>query len=366
MGKQVCTLAALLALVAAPLASAEPGTEYVFDVNETTSYLELDVGGGGTVTGDAPLDGWISVFIDDPNENPADWNVKVILGRSQMEITEDLLMVIPIFGSALVEAGNIVVYDMDVWYSDPNDWEDPNDAPDPNTIAPGDPNDPNYNNPDDPSLNRWANLIGGDPATGQLNSEILYYWNFVLFVNGGDPNDPNDVVEADSDFTWSDPFEPWTVTMSDAADPNLGDVDIVVEWVFWILSGGDRFIQGTVHIEATGGIGRSLEIINNSPDRGSVTVDPNYPRIDTFPSGSTVTLTAVPEPDRGFKEWKIFDPNFPGDSNYITRDSNAVLDLVMDGDYQVEAVFTCGSGLPPFVAMALLALGLGVVIRRLS
>lgn len=366
MGKQVLALAAMLSLIAAPVAWAEPGTEYVFHVDEVNSYLELDVGGGGTVTGDAPLDGWISVFIDDPNENPADWNVRLLLGRSQMQITEDLVMVIPFFGSALVEAGGIVVYDMDVWYSDPNDWEDPNDAPDPNTIAPGDPNDPNYNNPDNTSLNRWVDLTGGNPATGQLNSEILYFWDFVLYSTGGDPNDPNDILEADSDFTWSDPFEPWTVTLSDAADPNKGDVDIVVEWVFWILNGGDRFIQGTVHIEATGGIGRTLTVTNETPDRGEVTIDPNLPRIDTFPSGSTVTLTATPVPDKSFSEWWIYDPNHPGDDNFVTKDTNAVLDLVMDDDYTVKAYFKCGSGLPPFVAMALMALGLGVVIRRLS
>ena len=78
----------------------------------------------------------------------------------------------------------------------------------------------------------------------------------------------------------------------------------------------------------------------------------------------------VPEPAEGklFRVWKIWDdPNRYPDGNYVAEDSNAVLYLTMDKDYAVEAVFKCGSAdmLPP-VGVVLMALTLGLVIRRLT
>ncbi len=100
-------------------------------------------------------------------------------------------------------------------------------------------------------------------------------------------------------------------------------------------------------------------------------IDPNdgttFPqeRLLRYTTGTEVVLVAEPLPDRSFKSWTIYDPNYPGDGNYATLDTNAVIYLTMDADYEVEALFNCGSGVPPFVAMTLLALGLGVVIRRM-
>lgn len=129
---------------------------------------------------------------------------------------------------------------------------------------------------------------------------------FLHWAEYGDPNDPN--------FDWLD-----ASTWSDANDPN--------NWV------------------------------------GTYPPDPNELR--RYTPGTEVMLVATPT-EGTFDRWKIFDPNYPGDDNYATIDSNTVIYLTMDGDYVVEASFKCGSGLPPFVAMSLLALGLGVAIRRFS
>lgn len=99
--------------------------------------------------------------------------------------------------------------------------------------------------------------------------------------------------------------------------------------------------------------------------------DPNDPneaahRILRYTDGTDVVLIAEPIAGKSFNRWVIFDPNYPGDANFGAIDSNTTLYLTMDQDYAVEAGFKCGSGLPPFLAMSLLALALGVVIRRLT
>lgn len=117
-----------------------------------------------------------------------------------------------------------------------------------------------------------------------------------------------------------------------------------------------------------------IEISPDNPDPADPfdpnTLDPNDPntnpdaRLLRYVEGCEVTLVAVPG-EGSFKEWRVYDPNFPGDSNYVTVDTNSVLYVTMDDDYVVEVDFKCGSGVPPFLAMTLLALGLGVVIRRM-
>lgn len=93
--------------------------------------------------------------------------------------------------------------------------------------------------------------------------------------------------------------------------------------------------------------------IENEPF-GTVTVDPNQP---FHMPGSTVTLEATPNPDKRFDHWAIYDPNFPGDANHATIDSNQSIAVVMMADREVQAVFKCGetgAALP-------LAVGLGLV-----
>jgi hypothetical protein len=57
-----------------------------------------------------------------------------------------------------------------------------------------------------------------------------------------------------------------------------------------------------------------------------------------------------------------------GDPLYTEfSDTNSVLYVTMGGDYLVKAVCKCGGGgLEPFAGLVLVALGVGVVIRRLT
>ncbi|MBN1341407.1 MAG: hypothetical protein JXQ73_01940 [Phycisphaerae bacterium] len=138
---------------------------------------------------------------------------------------------------------------------------------------------------------------------------------------------------------------------------------------------GALYVQGEHHVTYSehplyyewNGCVLDLRVFN-SP-WGSVEIDPpsDEPNRLSYARGTDVTLTALPNPDRSFRCWTIWaDPNQSGDANFGLVDTNAVLCLTLDGDYVVEAAFKCGSDLPPFIAMTLLALGVGSVIRRVS
>ncbi len=86
---------------------------------------------------------------------------------------------------------------------------------------------------------------------------------------------------------------------------------------------------------------------------GTVDVDPNQV---VYEPNQTVTLTACPIPSKSFKYWEVYDPNHPGDANYVALDTNDVLTLVMDADWEVTAVFECGS------SGILLLLGVGLLM----
>ncbi|MBN1346653.1 MAG: hypothetical protein JXQ73_28440 [Phycisphaerae bacterium] len=364
-----------LVLGITPLAPApqEPGTEYTFTIDEEASYVFVDIGGDGVITDQSPMVGAFSLFLGEPTAgSPTNWDVRCVLGRSNLINTEDIVLkVAPGFVEASILAEQLKLFDMDIWYQDPNDWNvdpnwwpdpndalDANDAPDPNSIAPGDPNDPNYHDPNDPNFLRWVDLTGGPGvSSGMLNSEVFFFWRYYVVAFG--------TPEEGASIEWSKPFGPWTVSVADAPllDPNetpAGEVQATVDWQFWVS--GDFAILGTVHLEGACKLyDLSLSLVN--PQYGSVAVEPNLPG---HPAGSVVVLTAEPIEGKSFNRWVIFDPNYPGDANFGTIDSNLVLYLTMDEDKSVEAAFKCGSGMPPFVAMSLLALAVGVVIRRLT
>lgn len=90
----------------------------------------------------------------------------------------------------------------------------------------------------------------------------------------------------------------------------------------------------------------SLTLYEVNGHMGQVAFDPtpddaNAPR---FGARTEVTLTAVPNAGKSFKEWEIFDPNYPGDDNHAVKDTNNPIVIVMDTDRQVEVAFKCGSG----------------------
>lgn len=106
-----------------------------------------------------------------------------------------------------------------------------------------------------------------------------------------------------------------------------------------------------------------LDLTVTNDDKGHVEVDPCAPDYDFLP-GTEVTLTAVPNEDAGFSMWKIYDPNHPGDANYLIEDTNTTITLTMEGDREMEAVFKCGSGVGSLTPMMLGLLGLFVATKR--
>ncbi len=123
------------------------------------------------------------------------------------------------------------------------------------------------------------------------------------------------------------------------------------------------------------GIGRKLTLNIAHDNWGSITVDPDlrHPADPNtlaekwfqYTDGTQIVLVATPISGKAFKEWTIYDPNYPGDVNHAVSDSNAVLCLTMDADYEVDVDFKCGSGLEPLLGVGLLVLTLAAVLRRL-
>ncbi|MBN1341641.1 MAG: FG-GAP repeat protein, partial [Phycisphaerae bacterium] len=103
---------------------------------------------------------------------------------------------------------------------------------------------------------------------------------------------------------------------------------------------------------------------------GTVALDPNDPNLPpyTYPIGAELALTAIPVEGEEFKCWKIYDPNFPGDANYVALDSNLTTTITMAADREVTAQFklggNCGSGAGPMLLTMLGMLGLFAVARR--
>lgn len=107
----------------------------------------------------------------------------------------------------------------------------------------------------------------------------------------------------------------------------------------------------------------TFNVVNGS--WGTVTVDPNRP---DYKPCMLLTLTAEPDEGREFGHWQIFDPNHPGDANYVVTDTNSTIAMFMGVDREITAVFKCGSSgaLPP-LAVALLSLtALGLIRRRVG
>ncbi len=119
----------------------------------------------------------------------------------------------------------------------------------------------------------------------------------------------------------------------------------------------------------------ALDVKNSG--KGSVLIDPelcdpndpNDPaeRLLRYTDGTEVVLVAIPTEGDSFKHWTIYDPNFPGDSNHVTIEMNPVLLLTMDGDYEIEAAFKCGSGVEqafPLLVMGLFVCAISFGARR--
>ncbi len=104
----------------------------------------------------------------------------------------------------------------------------------------------------------------------------------------------------------------------------------------------------------------SLTVTETNGEWGDVETqpEPTDPPAMQFPKGTPVTLTAVPIEGKTFGQWEIYDPNYPGDVNHATIDSNMVATIVMDTDLHVNAVWKCGTGAGPLLPVILLLAGI--------
>jgi len=110
---------------------------------------------------------------------------------------------------------------------------------------------------------------------------------------------------------------------------------------------------------------RTLTVSIVNPTMGTVELDPipEDPENPEYIEGTEVTLEAVVIDDDEFSRWVIYDPNFPGDDNYATEDFNNPISLVMDADWEVTAIFKCGSA-KAFFPLAVCGLMSIVFLRR--
>ncbi len=367
--KTVLVCAGLLVALLAPTAAAEgePGVEYIFIIDESNSSLGLEM---ANYWQGSALSGWFSLYLEDPVPgNPTNYDGKCVLGDCEFSNVDDYNFIfLPTIFEVRIFADNFHVHDFDIWYQDPNEWNldismwpdpnhatDANDAPDPNDVVRGDPNDPNYNDPNDPNVLRWANLTGGPgTSSGELNSEFLFYTQLELTF-------PNDVVSGAA-MLWSTPFDPWSVEVSDTGNPDA-PTQATLNWTFHIEPDPNYgALDGTLQLEGIGGVARQLTLEVSHPENGTVQIDPEMPR-DRYPHGLPITLTAVPDPNgKGFNKWEVVDP---ADSNNNYSDTNLVLTLTMDRDWEVKAKFACGSAaLMPMIGLTLLGLAGIVAYRR--
>ena len=176
------------------------------------------------------------------------------------------------------------------------------------------------------------------------------------FVDPNGPDgDPN--TWEDNDYHLS-PNSPCI----DAGDPNgdyAGQTDI---------DGQDR-TNGVVDMgsdEVWPDVDYALTLDVRNDGMGYVEIDPepNDANQPVYAAGTVVTLLGVPNDGKKLDHWEIYDPNHPGDANYLAIDSNNPIIVVMDADRDVTAAFKCGSGAGPLLPMTLGALGLSMWTRR--
>ncbi len=161
----------------------------------------------------------------------------------------------------------------------------------------------------------------GDPATWQDNDYHIAPGS--PCVDAGDPN---------GDHTGQ--------TDIDGQDRTYGRVDM----------GADEVWPDVTYV-------LDLKVVNACRDDIAFDPEPDDPNLPTYAAGTVVTLTAIPSEQRTFERWEIFDPNYPGDANYTTTDSNDTITLLMEADQKVRAVHACGSGkVLPLMMIGLVAL----------
>ncbi|MBN1341503.1 MAG: DUF3466 family protein [Phycisphaerae bacterium] len=96
-----------------------------------------------------------------------------------------------------------------------------------------------------------------------------------------------------------------------------------------------------------------LSLTVNSPDKGTVDVDPNAVFFDP---NAAVTLTATANQSKSFVDWSGDVP--------VGHETDNPLTITMDSSKAVTANFKCGSGLEPILPLILVGLLSLTVVRR--
>ncbi len=159
-----------------------------------------------------------------------------------------------------------------------------------------------------------------------------------------------------------------TIGAPENGSPNMADGKFDCIEVRWgTFTNVSHALSLTVTNDHMGSVLIDPDLLDDSNN-----IDPNYwdptdwTALRRYTNGTQVVLTAQPLSGKSLKHWIIWDPNHPGDANYVAQDTNTVLYLTMDADWVIEAAFKCGgsSALPP-IAMVLLGLTLTLIIRRI-
>ena len=269
-------------------------------------------------------------------------------------------------------------------------WVDPNDTgaveivQDPGTLVPGLPPDANQINTEtdaNTADDNWQAYSGsGQAVEYDKDRDTWFYDPFANFLDAPAPDDPAE----------------WTFTA--AQFPNgVGDYVDLIHLVILkkagydgtpvrIYLGGQWGLVGEAPDPTFTGLlaaedpnaasdvkvgvlvveplyALSLEVDN--AHMGTIEMEPDEPSEPPhlYRPGTEVTLTAVPDQGKSFRYWKVYDPNHPGDANYIELDANTVLHLTMDADWEVEAAFKCGGGVGLMFPLSVAA-GLALMRRR--
>lgn len=156
-----------------------------------------------------------------------------------------------------------------------------------------------------------------------------------------------------------------TVTFQPTGDSGSRSATLVLQTDEGAALGGSGQTYN-ITLSGSAQVLHSLALTVENEPFGTIQFDPvpDDPNAPQYVEGTPVTLTAVPNEGREFAQWRILDPNHPGDANYGTIDTNATLTLVMDEDTEVLATFRCGSGMGMALPLAAVLMASCVVIRR--
>ncbi|MBN1343645.1 MAG: metallophosphoesterase [Phycisphaerae bacterium] len=214
--------------------------------------------------------------------------------------------------------------------------------------------------------NGWMRLLTFDVDANQIHVDMYSPWLGRYRLDG-----PKDTHE-DFQHALSLLADPNVVAdiaaIVLAIDPNA-DIEAYLQFLtdsggqnFWDMAyaAGQRDSSFTLNVDFDAYLppryALTISYVNGTWGQVDLAPEPNDPNLPEYAEGIEVTLTAEPIEGRFFAHWDIYDPNFPGDANHVTLDSNNPITFVMNADHEVTAVFKCGSGVGQMLPLSIIAL----------